>query len=125
VLADGEQKSVKDICRLEHIPEQYAYKILKKLESGGFLKSHRGRNGGYCLIKSPEMFNIFDIISTVNSDISLFECLRENYDCPNNKGEAVCAVHSELERLQACFIKQMQSKTMAQIINSSENKLNK
>ena len=47
VLAEGGRQSVGSICKRESVPHQYAYKILKKLEHAGIVRSYRGIHGGY------------------------------------------------------------------------------
>ena len=37
-LAGGEQRTAADICQQEQIPDQFVYKIAKKLEKAGFFK---------------------------------------------------------------------------------------
>ena len=48
-LSSGELISVSRICEMEHLPSAMTYKITRKLEKSGFLKSCRGTNGGYAL----------------------------------------------------------------------------
>ena len=113
-LADGELKTVEVISSAEFIPHKYCYKILKKLEHAGFLKSSRGRDGGYRLIKSPDDFSIFDVIITINGNLFLNECLKEENSCPNNTGEKAetCAVHKELKRIQKIVVNEMKGKSV-------------
>jgi len=116
-LADGRKQKVKEICDAEHIPEQYAYKIIKKLEHGGFVQSLRGRDGGYQLVKSLDAFSIYDIVSAIDENMLLFECLRKDNACPN-KGDSSkpCAVHHELERIQKILVDEMRRKTISNIL---------
>ena len=46
-LSDGELVSVSNICAAEQLPSAMTYKITRKLEKQGLLKSCRGTNGGY------------------------------------------------------------------------------
>jgi len=115
-LANGEMMTEKSICDIERIPVQYAYKILKKLESAGFVQSFRGRNGGYKLVKPLSKFTIFDIVSAVDKNLLLFECLRENNFCPNNNPVGTCIVHDEFERIQKLLETEMNSKTISDLL---------
>jgi len=111
-LADNKKKSVQTICEIEHVPLQYAYKILKKLERGGLVKSWRGPDGGYRLIKSPRSFTMYDVVAAIDGKLFVSECLNEEQNCTRNTPETPCSVHFELARIQALIIEEMKSKTM-------------
>jgi len=116
-LAGGEKKTVEAICDIEHIPDQYAYKILKKMERAGIVQSSRGRNGGYQLVKSPHAFTLHDVISAVDDNLFVFECLREDNSCLHNDPKRPCVVHLEFERLQKLLVNEMRKKTMKEILS--------
>lgn len=115
-LADMEMKSVKTICVGEHIPHPFAYKILKKLERAGIVKSLRGSAGGYQLVKKPKEVTLLDIISAVDDHLLLNECLQDGYVCENNVHGNLCNVHMELSRLQALLVKALTEKTMNDLV---------
>ncbi|MCL2408823.1 MAG: Rrf2 family transcriptional regulator [Oscillospiraceae bacterium] len=112
-LSDGKKQGVKEICHAEHVPEQYAYKILKKLERAGFVQSLRGRDGGYQLIKPLDSFSIYDVVSAIDENLLLSECLQADDDCPHNSDQdRPCTIHCELERIQNILVDEMRRKTM-------------
>jgi len=115
-LADNKKKTVEQICETELIPGQYAYKILKKLEKAGFLQSIRGRNGGYFLAKSLNEFTIYDVITAVDENLFILECLREGTMCRRNTEEAPCAVHREFARIQNMLKDALSAKTMQELL---------
>ena len=118
-LASGEMKTVDAICACELIPGQYAYKILKKLERAGLVRSIRGRNGGYRLIKQLDKFNLYDIISAIDEQLFLNQCLKQDIECPRNNHDAPCAVHIEFEHLQKVLIDEMQKKNIVQVMQNT------
>ena len=99
-LAGGEKKFVKAICDNEHIPQQYAYKILKKLEKSHIVKSFRGANGGYQLDKNIDEITIYDILISIDNGLCLNECMKDNAVCSRNNPEDPCSVHKYLLKLQ-------------------------
>ena len=115
-LADREIKSVKMICADEHIPHPFAYKILKKLEWAGIVKSFRGSAGGYQMVKNPDDITLLDIVSAVDDHLLLNECLQEGYVCENNAHGRLCSVHIELNRLQALLVGALTEKTMRDLV---------
>ena len=117
-LAGGEKLSVATICAAEHIPSQYAYKILKKLQHAGFVESHRGCDGGYILIKPLDEFTLYDVVSALGKNLYLIECLTPGHSCARNSNEAPCSVHCELRRIHDMMISELASKTMMNVLNS-------
>ena len=119
-LSTGEKKTVEAICGEELIPEQYAYKIIKKLNRAGFVKSLRGRDGGYQLCKSLDTFTLYDIIVAIDENLFIFDCLREDKPCTRKEEMGSCAVHVELDRLQGLLGSEMQRKTVQQVFDEAD-----
>jgi Rrf2 family protein len=115
-LANLEIKPVGSICEREHVPLRFAYKILKKLERAGIVCSHRGVYGGYQLARRPDSVTLFEIVSSVDENLFLNECLRPDSDCPLNAGKNICGVHVELEHLQSLIVAALKEKTMDLLI---------
>ena len=115
-LSAGDKKNAEEICVAEHIPGQYVYKILKKLDRAGIVKSSRGRDGGYKLAASPDAFSIYDVVSSIDGNLFVNECLRKDHDCLRNSTGHPCAVHKELERIQLVLVSEMRKKSMTQVI---------
>jgi len=115
-LADDEKKTVEVISGSEYIPEQYAYKILKKLERAGFVQSIRGRDGGYRLAVSLHNVTLHDIASAVNDNLFIFECLRKGSSCSRNLSEQPCTIHLEFERIQDLLMNEMQRKPISTLL---------
>ena len=115
-LACGEKKTVEEICSDEHIPGQYAYKILKQLERAGFVQSLRGRYGGYQLSKPLDTITIYDIVSATSNNLVLNECLKDSEKCSRNLDMSPCAVHHELRRIQQILVSELSSKTFPELI---------
>ena len=115
-LAAEGKKTVREICDAEHIPNQYAYKILKKLENAGFVHSVRGRDGGYCLSKPLNTFTLYDVVSALDENFAVFECLREDSTCIFKDSEHMCTVHLEFIRLQKMLVEEMRKVTVDKLL---------
>ena len=83
-LSSGELISVSRICEMEHLPSAMTYKITRKLEKSGFLKSCRGTNGGYALNLKLAEISLYDLCAAIDPDILLLECMKEGYPCSMN-----------------------------------------
>ena len=116
-LVSDEKKNVKEICDAEHIPNQYAYKILKKLEHAGFVQSLRGRDGGYKLTKPLDAYSLYDVVVALDGDFVIFECLRKSSACAFKDEKHPCKAHAEFERLQRLLENEMRGVTMEKLLD--------
>lgn len=117
-LSPGEQRTVKEICDGENIPQPYSYKILKKLENASIVKGHRGNKGGYRLTTSPDKINLYDVYTAIEGELYINECMQEGYACPHNQGSQ-CTIHRELGRIQRQLAGELKSRSMADVLAPS------
>jgi len=115
-LSGMDIKPVRMICESENMPLPFAYKILKKLEKAKIVKSYRGAAGGYQLQKEPGSLNLLGIVSVVDRNLLINECLQENYECKNNQPGEHCNVHIELDRIQGILENALQEKSMLELV---------
>ena len=115
-LGGGGKKTAVEICESEHIPSQFAYKILKKLERAGYILSSRGRDGGYWLVKPIDTFSLYDILSAVDDNLFINECLKDTVECTRNTSDTPCAVHCELKRVQHVLEEELKQKSILQVV---------
>ncbi|MDR3281061.1 MAG: Rrf2 family transcriptional regulator [Synergistaceae bacterium] len=119
-LSDGLKKSVVKLCEIENIPRQYAYKILKKLEHSGIVKSYRGPSGGYMLEKSLHELSLLSIVTSIEDDVLILECMKKGYICAQNMPNYQCSVHKEMLRLQGVLMAAMAERSMEEIIQGGD-----
>lgn len=91
------------------------YKITRKLEKSGFLKSCRGTNGGYALNLKLAEISLYDLCAAIDPDILLLECMKEGYPCSMNSPKNPCLVHHEFCRLQNMLVQEMKQKSLAEL----------
>ena len=112
-LADGTKKTVEAIADEQHIPQKYAYKIIKKLDLAGYVQSVRGRGGGYLLLKPLASFNLADVLTTIDAKRYINECLQKDSTCPfKTNPDKPCTVHNELVRLQEMVVSELKMLTL-------------
>lgn len=114
-LSSGDFINVTTICTMENISSAMAYKITRKLEKNGFLKSLRGANGGYALNRSLEDISLYDVCSAIEPDILLLECMKKDYHCSMNTQNTPCLVHGEFCRIQRILLQELQQKNLADL----------
>jgi Rrf2 family protein len=83
------------------IRKQYLRRILTDLSKNGFIKSTRGRNGGYVFARSPKKIFISEIIEAVEGFESFNACLLGEVDCQRAEK---CEVHQMWDEVKSKMI---------------------
>ncbi len=82
------------------IPKSFLAKILQALAKAGILKSFKGVNGGFVLIKNAKDINMLEIMCAVEGKApTVFDCSPSINDCPSNKA-SLCSIWPFLNKLQ-------------------------
>lgn len=97
-LQDGGKKTIKELCELEQIPSAFGYKILQKMNKSGLIEIRRGPKGGYQLAKDIGEFTLYDVVTAIEPDFAVMECV--HHSCIRNESKEGCAVHRELLGIQ-------------------------
>lgn len=116
-LAGGEIVNVQDISEREEITVSIAYKLARKLEKAGYIRSYRGSNGGYALNTDLGKLTLYDICLAVEKQIFVCNCADENFVCTRNKEEHPCKVHIEICRIQKLVVQELKAKSILEIMS--------
>ncbi len=77
--------SIKSIAARQQISEKYLEQIISLLNKGGLVKSTRGSQGGYRLVKTPEEYTVGQILRTIEGNLAPVDCLSdEENQCPRS-----------------------------------------
>lgn len=83
---EDEYVKLKDIAKREEISEKYLEQIVSHLHKSRKVKSARGANGGYRLVKMPEEYTVGEIIKCLEGDLIPTDCLHGDGDvCEKHK----------------------------------------
>lgn len=79
-LADhmGETVKLKDVAARQELSEKYMEQIIAVLNKAGYVRSTRGAQGGYQLVKEPESYSVGMILRLTEGSLAPVECLAEN-----------------------------------------------
>ncbi len=72
---NGEYISLKEVALRQGISIKYLEQIIRLLVPAGFVKSVRGANGGYKLVKKPEDYTVGDILRITEGSLAPVSCL--------------------------------------------------
>jgi Rrf2 family protein len=84
------------------VPRKFLELILAELREAGFLHSHRGKAGGYCLARRPHLISLGEIIRVIEGPLALVPCVsRTAYrPCADCRDEATCAIRIAMARVR-------------------------
>ena len=79
------------IAERQGISLKYLEKLIKKLKGAGFVKSVKGRNGGYMLAKPMKSISIGDVVKVLEGSVSITDCSDKEKVCGtcNRAGECI------------------------------------
>jgi Rrf2 family protein len=83
--------SAKTLYDILGIKKQYLRRLLTDLAKHGFIKSSRGRNGGFEFARDPGQIYIYEVIDAIEGFTSFEGCLLGVKDCNQSPQ---CAMHS-------------------------------
>jgi Rrf2 family protein len=117
-LAKRGRLTATELSEREQIPLQFAYKVLKKLQKGGFLQILRGPGGGYRLSTPLDQVTLYQLIQMAEAPLYVSPCIRPGYQCPwcEAHDEVVCHVHLHLQTFQKKLEEELQAITLQQML---------
>ena len=121
----GEERLTKinELAKKLDIPVKYLEALLITLKSGGFVKSRRGKDGGYYLAEHPSKITLGDIIRKIEGPLEPIACVNAGYKgCSDIEGcelkEVFCRVSKAISdivdktTLQDLVVKRRQRKNI-------------
>ena len=65
----------REISKTQQIPPRFLEQILFLLKRAGYLKSRKGRRGGYVLAKPPSEINVAEVIRVMDGPLAPIDCV--------------------------------------------------
>jgi len=82
----GECITIKSIAARQDISEKYLEQIISLLNHAGFVKSVRGAQGGYKLMKNPTEYTIGMILRLTEGNLAPVDCVEDQTnDCKRSE----------------------------------------
>ncbi|MDR1977193.1 MAG: Rrf2 family transcriptional regulator, partial [Synergistaceae bacterium] len=117
VLSDGEQVTVGDVCKRELLPQQFVYKILKKMEQAGLVRIARGAEGGCRLSADLEKVSLHDLITAMKTDRLVGACMQPGFQCAwQGENASSCTVHKQLQQIQEILDTELRKRSLRQML---------
>ena len=90
--------SLRDISLRQGISLDYLEQIFLKLKKNNLVKSIRGINGGYILIKNPKQIKLSEIFSALDENVKTIGCKKESKRGCNGRSSK-CITHNLWDEL--------------------------
>lgn len=74
----GETTRLRDIASRQEISEKYMEQIIAVLNKAGYVRSTRGAQGGYQLVRTPREYTVGMILRLTEGSLAPVECLAEH-----------------------------------------------
>jgi Rrf2 family protein len=119
---EGKISYIEQISNAQDVPKAYLAKIFQQLSKKGFVKSYRGPEGGFVLLKSPKDISLFETIEAIEGPMHLNECLIHDGYCPRDQA---CPIHDVWREAQTRFIDFLNNANFAELAEAGRKKAGK
>jgi len=100
-LSGGEKKTLAQICKEEVVPQQFGYKILKKLAKAEYVSIKRGKDGGYIIADDFNKRTLYDLTKVMENPMDISPCVVPDYICEaHTSDDFPCLVNQKLSAIQ-------------------------
>lgn len=97
----GETVKLKEIAARQEISEKYMEQIIAVLNRAGYVRSTRGAQGGYQLVRAPREYTVGMILRLTEGSLAPVECLADHALPCEREGK--CATVEVYRRIYEAF----------------------
>lgn len=116
----GETIKLKDIAARQEISGKYMEQIIAVLNKAGYVRSIRGAQGGYQLVKAPGDYTVGMILRLTEGSLVPVECLAE-HALPCGR-ESKCATVEVYRRIYAAVNDVIDAMTLQDLVDIEREK---
>jgi Rrf2 family protein len=96
----GEYIPLKNVSARQEITIKYLEQIIPMLSKAGYLKSSRGKDGGYRLARPARNYTVGDILRTVEGNLAPVVCMEDDPNrCPRSADCSTLSVWTGLDKV--------------------------
>lgn len=115
--AEGASVLSTQIAAAHALPQKFLEAILVELRNAGFVRSRKGKGGGFVLAQPASAIRIGDVVRALEGPLAPIACASLNFyrrceDCPD---EEVCAVHLMTVEVRNAIAGVMDGTTLADL----------
>lgn len=111
----------KEISASQEIPLKYLDSIISGLRNTGLIVNFSGKRSGYILTRHPSEITVYDIYRAFEPELTLVNCTTQGVECNLLNScfakDFWCDLNTEIKH-------QMESSTLAQLVNKTTTSIN-
>jgi Rrf2 family protein len=114
---------IADLARAQQIPPKFLELILLELRNQGFLRSRKGKGGGYLLARDPGSIYLGQIVRMFDGPLAPVPCASQTayVPCSDCRNEAVCGVHLAMKEVRDATARILDGTSLAQLLQQINN----
>lgn len=89
----GDKTGAAQIADIACITPKIALKVLRKLSEAGIVRSYKGAQGGYELVRNGDELKVIEIIELIDGPVRISKCLDCEHECSRNPCKTDCKMH--------------------------------
>jgi len=110
---------LREIADRQEISKPYLEQVILTLQSAGFVRSIRGKKGGFFLSKSPSEIKLNEVVKALERSVSLVECVNDAGVCSRSPN---CATRQLWVRLTDLMQTELERLTLEDLMNYDKEK---
>jgi len=115
---------VSELAAKEKLPVKFLEQILSQLKAAGYVKSKRGKFGGYSLAKRMDRIKFGPVIRLIDGPLAPIRCVSEtSYACCTCPDEVHCGLRMLMLDVRNAIAKILDRYTLAEIVEITLRKL--
>ncbi len=116
INSNGNYSTARDISMHYEIPYELVAKVLQQLVKKNIITSYQGVRGGYLLVKTPDQISLMEIISAIEDNYQITNCMNEKSSQKDCSHFECCMIRDPLIKVQREIDKVFQNMKVNQIL---------
>lgn len=108
---------LRQIAERQELSKPYLEQLILALQSAGFIRSIRGKKGGFVLMKDPSEITLDEVVKALERTVSLVECVNDAQVCSRSIN---CATRKLWVRLADVMQKELKGLTLKDLMEWQE-----
>lgn len=110
---------IADVAESQDIPKRFLEGILAELRKGGYVESHRGRDGGYTIAEGAESSSVGEILRFIEGPFGPVQCIcSENYRECQLRGS--CVFEGMWRQVRHAMLEVLENTTLLSLMEDGE-----
>ena len=119
---ENDNIGLKQISSDLELPAPFLAKILQQLAKHRLLRSTKGPNGGFSILKDPERITLLEIVEIIDGKGIFNNCIIHDGTCAGvRKSKKPCPVHEDYAKVRAGLINLFKTRTIAELVERTNS----